>query len=478
MTIPQNENDSLDRIHQLFEAQKNNLQQLKNRSIRDRKKKLKALKKAILDKQEKIQKALYADFKKPHVETDIVEIYPIISELKHMIAHLSDWSLPQEVDVPLTYLGSTSYIHYEPKGNCLAITPWNYPFMLSINPIISAIAAGNALILKPSEFTPNTTLIIKEVLANVFEENEVAVVMGDHTVSTELLKKKFNHIHFTGSPMVGKIVMRAASEHLASCTLELGGKSPVIVDDTANLSEAAKKITWGKYLNEGQICIAPDYLLVHEKVKDEFVTKMKAQIENNYGKTDKEREEGGNICRMVNAKHFGRVKNLFDDAVANGANIEHGGTFNDADNYIDPTILTNVSPTSEIMQEEIFGPLLPVITYKTLDEAIAFVNTKEKPLALYLFSKKSKNIDKVINETSAGGTCINEVLLHISQPNLPFGGVNNSGIGRSGGKWGFIDFSNERTVLKQHIRFSAAQLLQPPYSKFTKKMIDLTMKFF
>lgn len=476
-SIPKSLNDSISRVHEVFELQKANLQNLRNSSIKDRKKKLNALKKAIFDHREKLQQALYKDFKKQPAESDLVELYPAINEIRHTISNLSDWALPQEVDVPLTHLGSSCYVNYEPKGNCLVITPWNYPFFLAVSPITYAIAAGNAVILKPSEFTPHTSQAVKELLASVFNENEVAVIQGDHVVSGALLKQKFNHIHFTGSPMVGKVIMRAAAEHLATCTLELGGKSPVIVDETANTTEAAKKIVWGKYLNKGQTCIAPDYLLVHSSKKAELLEKMKAQIENNYGASEVERMAGEGLCRMVNAKHYNRVKDLINSAVADGAKLEAGGKYNDLENYIDPTILTNVSKDSEVMNEEIFGPVLPVIEFTNLDESLAFINGKERPLALYVFSNKNKNIEKIMNETTAGGTCINDTIMHVSQPNLPFGGINNSGIGKSHGKWGFIDFCNERAVMKQHSRFSAAQLMHPPYTKFTKKLIEFTMKY-
>lgn len=475
--ILKSDNDSSERIHKIFEAQKANLQKLRDTSLKDRKKKLRALIKAVFKHRENIQNAIYADFKKPAAETDLAEIYPTINELRHTISHLSDWALPLEVDVPMTHFGSSCYVNYEPKGNCLVITPWNYPFFLSISPITYAIAAGNAVILKPSEFTPNTSVAVKAMLAEVFEENEVAVIQGDYTVSAELLKLKFNHIHFTGSPMVGKIVMRAAAEHLTTCTLELGGKSPVIVDETANVNEAAKKIVWGKYLNKGQTCIAPDYMLVHKSKKTELLAKMKEIIEKNYGASEADRKAGDSLCRMVNAKHYNRVKKLIEEAVTDGANVETGASFDDAENYIDPTILTDVKMSSKIMEEEIFGPVLPVIEFDSLEESLRIVNEKERPLALYVFSNKNKNIDQVMNGTTAGGTCINDVILHVSQPNLPFGGINNSGIGKSHGKWGFIDFCNERAVMKQHTRFSAAQLMHPPYTKWTKKLIEFTMKY-
>jgi len=472
------QNDSTERIIKVFEKQKLNIQNLKNSSIKERLLKLKSLKKAIFNHREKLQDAIFNDFKKPALETDISEIYPTISELKHTISHLIDWSRDFEVDTPITLLGSSSFVRYEPKGNCLIITPWNYPIFLSLSPIISAIAAGNAMILKPSEFTPNTNKALKDLLKDVFEEDEIALINGDYTISTELLKLKFNHIHFTGSPMVGKIIMKAAAEHLSSCTLELGGKSPGIVDKTANLNDAASKIVWGKYLNEGQTCIAPDYILVEESIKNDFVEKLKLEIQKKYGKDSERIKASNNLCRIVNKKQYYRLKSITENAISNKAKVEFGNVFNEEENYICPTILSNISLDDELMNEEIFGPIMPIITFNNIDEAITLINSKEKPLSLYIFSRKKININKVLNETSSGGVCINEVLLHILNPNLPFGGVNNSGIGKSHGKWGFIDFSNEKAVLKQHISFSASKLLYPPYTKWTKKIIDLTMKWF
>ena len=476
--IPKSTNDSEARIQEIFELQKSNLQALKNSSERERRKKLKALKKKVFEYRTRIQEALYLDFKKPATESDISEIYPTISEIKHTLSHFGDWMQAEEVDTPITLLGSSAYIQYEAKGNCLVITPWNYPFYLAISPLVYAIATGNASILKPSEFTPHTSALIKEMLSEIFQENEIAVIQGDHTVSSVLLKLKFNHIHFTGSPMVGKIVMEAASKHLTSCTLELGGKSPTIVDETANMNEAATKIVWGKYLNEGQTCIAPDYILVHESKKEALIKAMKEQIVKKYGENTAGRMENNNLCRMVNAKHYARVQSLANEAIQDGAILEIGGNYIDEENYIDPTILSNVALDSKLMNEEIFGPIMPVLTYNTLEEATALINSKERPLALYIFSNKNKNIDYIMQNTSAGGTCINDTILHILQPNLPFGGVNNSGLGKSHGKWGFIDFSNERAVLRQHFRFGMSLLLHPPYNKFSKFVIDMTMKYF
>lgn len=478
LIVPKSSNDSIERIHHLFEMQQKNLQVLKEQKANHRKKLLKKLKKTIFAMRSSIQEALQKDFNKPATEADVTEIYPTISDIKHTLAHIDDWMEDEHVSTPITMLGSSAYIKYEAKGNCLIITPWNYPFYLALSPIISAIAAGNAVILKPSEFTPNTSQVVKDLLAKVFDENHVAVVMGDYLVSQELLQLKFNHIHFTGSPQVGKIIMKAAAEHLSTVTLELGGKSPTIIDETANINTTAKRIVWGKYLNEGQTCIAPDYLMVHHSVKEALVAAMKKEIELKYGKDLQARSNEGNLCNIVNAKHFNRIKKLTEEAIEEGASVETGGQYIEEQNFIDPTILSQVPHHAQLMNEEIFGPILPILTYKTLEEACDFVNQKEKPLALYIFSKKEKHIDFIMQNTSAGGTCINDTILHITQPNLPFGGINNSGVGKSHGKWGFIDFSNERSVHRQHLPFSMSQLLHPPYGKLSKFVIDLTMKWF
>ncbi|MCS6819299.1 MAG: aldehyde dehydrogenase family protein [Chitinophagales bacterium] len=472
--IPTSVNTPFEIIHQIYEAQKQNRWNVSKTNASQRIKKLKKLREAILKDKSKIASSIYADFRKPEVEVEYSEIAPVIIQLNHAIRNLEEWMEPKEVDTPLIFLGTSSKIIYEPKGLALILTPWNYPFQLPLVGLISAVAAGNTVILKPSEFTPNASLYLKELLGSVFPENEVAVVLGDHTVSAELLKLKFDHIHFTGSPAVGKHIMRAAAEHLTSVTLELGGKSPVIIDETANVKSAAMKIAWGKFLNEGQTCIAPDYILIHESKYEGFLNHMRERIKKNYGE---EPEKSPDLCRIVNRKHFNRIKNLLEDAISKGANIEAGGKLNENENYVSPTILTNVPEDALIMQEEIFGPILPVLKYRDIDEAIQFINKREKPLALYIFSEKAKNQKYIIQNTTAGGTVINDNIVHVSQPNLPFGGVNHSGIGKSMGYYGFKEFSNERAVVKQLHSGSTMQLLYPPYKSFHKKVINLMLRW-
>ena len=459
----------------LFNAQKNNLLAIGNTTYKERIKKLKALKHALENTyKQAIRDALYKDFKKPTLETDLTEIYPVIDEINFVTQHLKSWLKPQKVDTPIALLGSSSWIKNESKGVCLIISPWNFPVNLTFGPLVSAIAAGNTVILKPSEMTPHTSKVMSDIVNAIFYENEVALVEGEVEVSQELLKLPFNHIFFTGSPQVGKVVMKAASEHLTSVTLELGGKSPVIIDDTSNLDKVVKKIIFGKFLNAGQTCIAPDYVFVNDSIVSEFKTAFKKQLAEFYSENPSSSESYG---RIVNEKHFNRLKGYLEDANLKNASIAFGGASEEKDNYIEPTLVFDVPDDSDLMQNEIFGPILPVKTYSNTDEVVDYINSKEKPLALYIFSKNKKNINHIINNTRAGSTCINHNLLQFLNHNLPFGGSNNSGIGKSHGYFGFLEFTNQRSVLKQHT-ISAVDLLMPPYTNFKQKIVDLTIKWF
>lgn len=464
-------------IMRLYNLHQQNKQNIKNTTAKDRRKKLKALKEVVLQKREAIQQALYNDFRKAPAETELTEIATVIVEIKHTLANFEEWMQPQSVDTPLSFFGTSSKLVYEPKGSTLIIAPWNYPFQLALIPLVSAVAAGNTALIKPSEYTPHTSTIIREVVKAVFNENEVAVIEGDHSVSQELLRLKFDHIFFTGSPQVGKIVMRAAAEHLASVTLELGGKSPVIVDETANVSRSARRIVWGKFINNGQTCIAPDYLLVHESKYSELIDELKKNIGKFYGESDEAIKQSPDYCRIVNARHHARIKKLVEDAIDKGANVATGCKIDDSENYISPTLLTDVPLNSEIMEEEIFGPVLPILKYNDINQALALINSKEKPLALYIFSGKQKNIDNIMQNTSAGGTSINETMLHNSQPNVPFGGVNNSGIGSAHGIFGFKAFSHERAVLRQHMPQGGIEHMYPPYKGIVPKLIQFAAKY-
>ena len=459
----------------LFKKQRANKYNVGNSTYKQRIKKLNALKKAVeVTYRDRIKQALYDDFKKPFTETDLTEIYQVVGEIKHVKSHLKSWMKKQKVETPLALIGSSSWFKYEPKGVCLIISPWNFPLNLTFGPLISAIAAGNTAILKPSEMTPNIAGVMDDIVKELFDENEVALVQGEVEVSQELLKLPFNHIFFTGSPNVGKIVMKAASEHLTSVTLELGGKSPTIVDRTAKVKSAAKKIAWGKFINNGQICVSPDYLLIHEEIKDEFINEFKKQLKTFF---EEDVSASDSYCRIVNERHFKRLQNHIDDAKSNDASIEIGGRTISEENFIEPTVISDLPEESTLFQEEIFGPILPVRTYKKIDEAINYINSKEKPLALYIYSKSKSVAKTIINNTRAGSTCINTNVLQYSNHNLPFGGTNNSGIGKSHGIFGFQEFSNMRSVLKQHTKGSI-EFLFPPYNNFKQKLTDFTIRWF
>ena len=441
---------NIDEVERVYRTQHANCAAVGLTTARQRIEKLRRLREALLARRDEVRAALWADYEKPVGEVDLSEIYPVAGEAKHAIRHLRRWMKPRRVRAPLALIGSRSRIVYEPKGVVLIISPWNFPINLTLGPLVSAIAAGNCAILKPSEMTPNASAWMKRFIGDLFEENEVAVIEGDAPVAENLLRKKFDHIFFTGSPAVGKIVMHAAAEHLTSVTLELGGKSPAIVDRTANLDEAAKKIAWGKSFNSGQICIAPDYVLVDESVRVPFVEKLRAAATIESG-------------LLVNDRHAARVRRLLGDS-GEGRKIPM-------------TIAENVAGDGPLMREEIFGAVLPIVSYRDVDDAIRIVNEREKPLVLYLFSRKRRVIDRILRRTRAGGTVVNDTLIHFYQLNLPFGGVGQSGMGKGHGFFGFQAFSNARAVLEQPLRFSGIQLLYPPYTKFKQKLIDFTVRY-
>ena len=423
--------------------------------------------------EEKIYKSATGDFGKPQAETDMAEIMPVLMELKHVRKNLKKWMKPVPVRATMMLFGTSSKIIKEPKGVTLIVSPWNYPFYLTFGPMISSIAAGNTVIIKPSEMTPNMSAIISEIVEKAFSPEEVCLFQGEADVASYLTNLPFDHIFFTGSPAVGKHVMAAAARNLTSVTLELGGKSPVIVDQSVDIKKAVKSIAWGKFVNNGQTCIAPDYLYVHESIKGEFVTEMLACVDKQYG-LGNDAKNNDDYCQVVNDSHYQRIRRLLTDAQAQGGKLITGGQTDDAGRFIAPTLIEGMSRNAAIMSEEIFGPLLPIITFTDLDEVISYVNSKPKPLALYIFSKDSRNIEKILTETSAGDSCINQTMMHVAHQNLPFGGVNNSGIGKSGGVWGFDAFSHERSVLTD--KFSSASMLHPPYTPKVRKLIKMAIK--
>jgi aldehyde dehydrogenase (NAD+) len=455
-------------LERIYEAQQRNRAAVASSSAAERIAKLRRVERAILAHRDEILAALWEDYRKPPEEVDLSEIYPVVSEARHAIRHLRRWMRPRRVSTPLALFGTASEVVYEPKGVVLILAPWNFPFNLTLGPLVSAIAAGNCAIVKPSEMTPASTACMKRIVGALFDESEIAIVEGGADVAQALLAMKFDHIFFTGSPTVGKIVMKAAAEHLTSVTLELGGKSPAIVDASANLDEAARRIAWGKAFNSGQVCIAPDYVLVEESVQASFVAKLKASLDG----------LGGAASRsiLVNDRHAARVRRLLDEAVAAGAEIVAGGSGEGRE--LAPIILTNVPPDAAVMREEIFGPILPVLAYRRLDEALATIEARERPLVLYVFSRARRAMREIVARTRAGGTSINHALIHFYQLGLPFGGVGQSGIGKSHGYYGFQAFSNARGVLRQALPFSALDLLHPPYgAKLQRWLIDFTVRY-
>jgi len=465
-------------LSQLFENQLYKSISLRRSSHEERILKLKKIREWIKTHQEDIRKALWQDFNKPAPEVDLNEIFPVTSEINHAIKNLKSWMAPKKVSTPLPMIGTSAWIQVEPKGRSLIISPWNFPFNLTIGPLVSAIAAGCTAIIKPSEFSPKTSELIARLIRDLFEEDEIAVCLGEVEVSTELLKLPFDHIFFTGSPTVGKIVMKAAAQHLSSVTLELGGKSPVIIDSSADLKDAAQKTIWGKFVNCGQTCIAPDYILVHDSIKDQFIMQAKIQIQGYYDPSFNGIEKSTDYARIINLKHFQRLQNMLNDALEKGGQIVFGGKTEISSKYFEPTLITAISSEMSVFKEEIFGPILPILTYNNLQEAIDLINSQPKPLALYFFGTNSSHSKKVMDETSSGNMVINDCVLHFLHNELPFGGVNNSGIGKAHGYHGFLAFSNEKGVLKQRVGYNNVSLLRPPYGIKAKQIISSLIKWF
>lgn len=467
----------LEKLEGCFNQQKSKSIALRTEPLSKRRERLKKLRSWILANETRITEAVFQDFKKPRLETKIHEILAIVLEIRHALDNLHRWTAPKKVDAPITYFGTRSYIQYEPKGVSLIISPWNFPFSLCIGPLVSALAAGCTAIVKPSELTPNTSALICNMVTELFDEDTVCVVEGDAEISKALLALPFDHIFFTGSPQIGKLVMKSAAEHLSSVTLELGGKSPAIVDDTASLKDAAKRIAWAKFLNCGQACLAPDYVIIHQSVRDKFLQLLKEETIKQFGETQKsDFIDSGNVGRIVNKRHAQRIISLIEKSITSGAKVYWGGEHKGDDAYIAPTILVDVDKNNPVMDDEIFGPLLPVITYNHLNEVSELVNEKPKPLALYVFSNSSKNKSFILKSTSSGTACVNDCSLQFGHANLPFGGVNQSGFGKAHGHYGFLAFSNEKGVLKQKGGMTAINLFYPPYHKLREKIVDFVIR--
>jgi len=436
--------DTAKDIARIFALQQAHQWDVKASNAATRKAKLAKLKAAIEARADEIVAAVQKDTRKPEGEIRVTEVLNILGNIQLNIDSLDDWMTPTEV-TPSKNPNDKAQIVYEARGVCLVLGPWNFPLGLTLGPVAAAVAAGNCCMVKLTDLCPATATVAGKIIRDVFDENEVALFEGDVSVATALLELPFNHIFFTGSTRVGKIVMAAAAKHLASVTLELGGKSPVIIDDGANIDAIAAALAGAKQFNGGQACICPDYVFVKEDQKAKLVEGFKANVQQNlYGEDGKLKKE--NIAQIVNKGNFDRVKALFDDAVAQGATVAVGGELDEADLTIHPTMLTDVTPQMKILQEEIFAPLLPVMTYDTLDQAIGYIEARDKPLALYVFSPDEANVQKVLDRTSSGGVTVNGVFSHYLENRLPFGGVNGSGVGSYHGYFGFKAFSHERAI--------------------------------
>lgn len=428
----------------------------KTKNLKFRKQQLKLLSKNIKNLENELLDALYKDLGKSKVEAYATEIGMLLKSIKLMRKELKNWSKTKQTDTPLYLFPTKSYIKKEPYGTVLIIGPFNYPVQLVFEPLIGAIAAGNTAIVKPSELTPHVAIVIKDIIEDTFDEAYVSVVEGGIEETQTLLSLPFDYMFFTGSEKVGKIVYEAAARKLIPVTLELGGKSPVIVDDTANIKVASERISFGKFTNAGQTCVAPDYILVQRKVKNDLIKALKKTITEFYGENI---EKSPDFGRIVNQKHFNRLNDLIQ---IHKDNVVFGGNSSKEDLYIEPTLLDNITNDNKIMKEEIFGPILPIITYDNFDEVLEIIQSKSKPLSLYLFSEDENMTHRVVEELSFGGGAINDTLMHLANPNLPFGGVGSSGIGQYHGKYSFDTFSHMKSYTFKSTRLESS-LFFPPY---------------
>ena len=423
---------------QIILSQKRFFESGKTRDISFIKVKLKLLKESIISNEDVIHQALYKDLKKPKFEAYISEFAILISEIDILLNNLSKWSKPKKVRASKLNFPSKDYIYSEPYGTVLVISPWNYPFQLAISPVISAIASGNTVVLKPSEVSSHTGLIIKTILSEIFNDAHLYVELGGVSETTKLLRERWDYIFFTGSVAVGKIIAKAAAVHLTPVTLELGGKNPCIVDESADLKLTAKRLVWGKFLNAGQTCIAPDYVLVNNQIKADLVKLIKTEIFKAYGEDP---EISPNYPRIVNANNLQRLISMLEDA-----EILLGGNSNISDNYLSPTLVNNPKLDSKLMEEEIFGPILPILDYKTEKDIEYILKSYEKPLGFYVFSKNKAFYNSLIKKYSFGGGAVNDTMIHFGNPRLPFGGVGESGIGAYRGHFGYETFTHKKGI--------------------------------
>lgn len=426
----------------------------KSREVSFRKEQLQKLKALLEGHEDQIYEALDADFRKPAFETFATELLITYQEIDHLVANLSRWTKPQKVKGSLLNFPSKNYIHAQPYGVSLVIGAWNYPLQLTLNPALGSMAAGNCTVLKPSEIAPHTSELLAELINPNFDPGYLHVVQGDAEVTQSLLDQPLDYIFFTGSTRVGKIIMKAAAEQLTPLTLELGGKSPAIIDETADLELAARRISWGKFINAGQTCVSPDYLYVHNSVKDELCALIQKEITSFYGDDP---QQSNDLARIINRSHFERLVSLIDPS-----KVIFGGSTDAEDLYIEPTVMTDVNWDDAVMQEEIFGPVLPILTFEKVEEVISAVTNHPKPLALYLFTTDKKTEERITQQIPFGGGCVNDTVAHLGNLELPFGGIGQSGFGSYHGKSSFDVFSQQKSIMKKS-RWLDIPVRYPPY---------------
>ncbi|HFJ9403457.1 TPA: aldehyde dehydrogenase [Bacillus paranthracis] len=454
-------------INNILEEHKEFFHTGSTKTLQFRLEQLRKLKDGIQRYEKRIIKALYKDLGKSEFEAYVTEVGFLLDSINNTMKNLKKWMKPEKVKTPFTLWPAKSFIMKEPYGTVLIIGPYNYPFQLLIEPLIGVIATGNCAVLKPSENTPHITSVVNELISELFDKSYVRVIEGEKETTSTLIHAPFDYIFFTGSVQVGKIVMEAAAKNLVPVTLELGGKSPVIVDKTANIDLAAKRIVWGKLLNTGQTCIAPDYMMVHSDVKEELISKMKETIVNYYGENSMQSKDYG---RIVNERQFDRLASIIEQ---DKENVIFGGTSVKENLYIEPTLLEAKSWSDATMQDEIFGPILPILEYNQLEEAIQTINKRPKPLALYVFTEDKQCEEEVLSRLSFGGGCINDTIFHSANSHLPFGGVGNAGIGAYHGKYSFDLFSHHKSIVKKSTKMDVS-FVMPPYSE---KKMDFIRKF-
>ena len=457
------QNSSFEKIEEIISLQRNFFKSEKTKKLDFRKKMLKRLFSVMKQWESDLSQALYKDLHKSYEEAYMTEFSIVYGEIKQHLNHFKDWADRESVSSPLKMFPSRSYLVKEPLGNTLIISPWNYPVQLLLNPLVGAISSGCTAVLKPSPYTPNVSNVLAKMISENFDEEYIAVVQGNREVNERLLSYRFDLIFFTGSPLLGKLVMKAASQYLTPVILELGGKSPCIVDKSCDVKLAARRIVFGKTLNSGQTCIAPDYLFIHKNVKAEFIEAFQDELKQMHG-VDPEKSE--HYVRIVNEKAFDRVLSYMEEG-----DVIVGGRSNRETRYIEPTLIENVKCDSSLMTDEIFGPIFPLMEFEDIDEVLKFVNEREKPLALYYFGDEKKGW-KVIRKTSSGGACINDTIMHIANENAPFGGVGNSGMGSYHGRDSFLAFSHRRTVVATPKSFDLPLRYMPyKFFKWIKKLL-------